>query len=329
MFLLTSACLALTFLYLRYLLFRLGVRAIGYKEIAGGYILKRRDFLIGSMAAASVAAYATAQDTVLMSKLDRVGAMSGNFDGLLKEVRDWSQPATPGELDIMDFPSMLASRYHIHNVEVQQIHFLSMEPSYFDKFHARLQKANSRMVNMPLELDESGYKGIISPCSPDPQIRAHAIDLTKKWIDRGAMIECPSIMPNQGMLLEGDLTPAIDALKQLADYGASKGVSIILEPRGKTPVDTLVKLIKESGIYANPDIGNFGNEENTERGLRLMYPLSKTVSHVKWNPERFNFATAIGISKEMGFKGVYSMETGGPEPYAMQQQLLDYLLMNL
>jgi hypothetical protein len=53
------------------------------------------------------------------------------------------------------------------------------------------------------------------------------------------------------------------------------------------------------------------------------------VSHVKWNPERFNFATAIGISKEMGFKGVYSMETGGPEPYAMQQQLLDYLLMNL
>jgi hypothetical protein len=31
----------------------------------------------------------------------------------------------------------------------------------------------------------------------------------------------------------------------------------------------------------------------------------------------------------MGFKGVYSMETGGPEPYAMQQQLLDYLVANL
>jgi hypothetical protein len=102
-----------------------------------------------------------------------------------------------------------------------------------------------------------------------------------------------------------------------------------LEPRGKTPIDTLVKVIKEAGIYANPDIGNFGNEENTERGLRLMYPLAKTVSHVKWNPERFNFATAIRISKEMGFKGVYSMETGGPEPYAMQQQLLDYLVANL
>jgi hypothetical protein len=291
--------------------------------------LKRRDFLIGSAAAASLAALGTAQDTALMAKLDRVGAMSGNFEGPIKEVRDWSQPVAPGELDIMDFPAMLADRYHIHNVEVQQIHFCSMEPAYFDKFHARLQKAGSRMVNMPLELDASGYKGIISPCSPDPQLRARAIELAKQWIDRSAMIECPSIMPNQGMLLEGDLTPAIDGLKQLADYGAAKGVSIILEPRGKTPLDTLLKLIKAAGIYANPDIGNLGNEEKTERGLRELYPLSKTVSHVKWDPERFNFATAIGISKEMGFKGVYSMETGGPEPYAMQQQLLDYLVMNL
>ena len=229
----------------------------------------------------------------------------------------------------MDFPSMLSSRYHIHNVEVQQIHFLSMEPSYFDKFHARLQKANSRMVNMPLELDQSGYKGIISPCSSDPQIRAHAIELTKQWIDRSAMIQCPSIMPNQGVLSEGQLTPAIDALKELAEYGAPKGFRSSWSPGGKTPIDTLVKVIKEAGIYTNPDIGNFGNEDNTERGLRLMYPMAKTVSHVKWNPERFNFATAIGISKEMGFKGVYSMETGGPEPYAMQQQLLDYLLINL
>jgi hypothetical protein len=31
----------------------------------------------------------------------------------------------------------------------------------------------------------------------------------------------------------------------------------------------------------------------------------------------------------MGFKGVYSMETGGTEPYAMQQQLLDPLLMSI
>ncbi len=304
------------------------VQEIGTSKNRGAF-LKRRDFLIGSMAAASAVAYGRAQDVVTLSKLNRVGAMSGNFDGLLKGVRDYSQPVTPGELDIMEFPDMLAHRYGIHNVEVQQFHFLSMEPSYFEKFLARLKKANSRMCDMPLELDPSGYSGTVSPCSPDPQTRAHAIELTKKWIDIAAMLECSSVMPNQGHAFADDLNASIDALKELRDYGEPKGVSIILEPRGRVPLDTLVKLIKGAGIYANPDIGNFGDEEHTESGLRIMYPLAKTVSHVKWMPDRFSFATAIAISKEMGFQGVYSIETGGPEPYEMQQAVLDQLMKYL
>ena len=126
--------------------------------------MKRRDFLIGSAAAAAAVATGTAQDIVAMSKLERIGAMVG-FPGL-KSTRDWSQPIPPGPVDIMDVPDMLARQYHIHNVEVQQFHFLSMEPSYFEQFLGRLKKANSRMVDMPLELDvePNGYSGTISPC---------------------------------------------------------------------------------------------------------------------------------------------------------------------
>jgi len=192
-----------------------------------------------------------------------------------------------------------------------------------------LKKAKSRMIDMPLELDTSGYSGTISPCSSDPQIRAHAIELTKQWIDRAAMIECPSVMVNQGRTFGADLTPIIDALKTLRDYGEPKKVAIIIEERGPIPIDTLVKVIKDAGIYANPDMGNFKDEESTERGLHLMYPLALTVSHVKWNPQKFDLAKAVQISKEMGFKGVYSLETGGPQPYASVQSLVDRLLENL
>jgi hypothetical protein len=291
--------------------------------------MRRRDFLIGSIAAAAEVAHGRAQDIALMAKLDRVGVMSGCFDTLLAETRDWSQPTPPKELDIMDFPQMLAERYNIHNVEVQQFHFLSMEPSYFEKFHGRLQKAKSRVVDMPLELDTTGYSGTISPCSPDPQIRAHAVELTKLWIDRSAMIECPSVMVNQGRTFNDDLTPVIDSLKVLRDYGESKNVAIIMEERGAIPIETLLKLIRGSGIHANPDMGNFKDEESTETGLRQLYPLAITVSHVKWNPEKFDFAKVVQISKEMNFKGVYSLETGGPEPYARVQTLLDRLLIYL
>ena len=102
-----------------------------------------------------------------------------------------------------------------------------------------------------------------------------------------------------------------------------------MENRGKTPPETLAKVIQASGTYANPDIGNFPDEETRERGLRLLYPLSITVSHVKRNPARFDFARAIRISKEMEFKGVYSLETGGADPYAAAQTVLDELLMNM
>jgi xylose isomerase-like TIM barrel protein len=289
--------------------------------------MRRREFVMGSIAAAATAAIGVSQDIVIKSKLDRIGAMSGNFSDLLTQVGDWSQPATPGNLDIMDFPAMLADRYGIHNVEVEDRHFLSLEPAYYEKFHQRLQKAKSRMVNIDLELDNIGYRGTITPCSPDPQIRAHAIELTKQWIDRAALIECPSVMINQGRTWGNDLTPIVDALKLLRDYGQPKNVAIIIEERGPSiPIDTLVKVIQESGIHANPDMGNWKDEQSMERGLRLMYPLALTVSHVKWNPDRFSLATAVGISREMGFKGTYSLETGGPEPYAMQQTVLDKLM---
>jgi Xylose isomerase-like TIM barrel len=292
--------------------------------------LRRREFLIGSMAAASVAAYgrAEAQDIIVKAKLDRVGAMSACFSTLLRE-RGGPPPDVPKELDALDFPDLLAHRYSIHNVEMQTIHFPSLETSYYEKFLARLKKANSRMINMSVQLDPTGFSGTITPCSPDPQIRAHAIELAKQWMDRAAMLECHSIMLNQGRSLDGDLTPAIDALKTLRDYGAPKDVAIIIEPRGGIPFDTLMKLIKGAGINANPDIGNFGDEEETERGLRLMYPLAKTVSHVKSNPDKFSFATAIAISKEMGFQGVFSIESGGPEPFANVQAIVDKLMIYL
>ena len=82
---------------------------------------------------------------------------------------------------------------------------------------------------------------------PDPEVRARAIEQTKQWIDRAAMLECPSIMPNQGTF-PADPAPAIEALKTLRDYARSKGVDIILEPRGRSTVDTLVQVIK-SGRY--------------------------------------------------------------------------------
>jgi hypothetical protein len=96
--------------------------------------------------------------------------------------------------------------------------------------------------------------------------------------------------------------------------------------------DCSVCPLKVAGIYANPDTGNFPDEEARAAGLRAMYPLSSGSSHVHYNPARFNEANAINISKEVGYKGLYSIEASainGPDPYTRVQIILEELLKDI
>ena len=202
--------------------------------------MNRRDFLFGAAAAAAASAMsplARAQEAATRAKLDRISLLTNDFYGLLPETwGDWNKQPAPLKMNMLDLPDEVADRLHLHNLEVCNINLLSMEPSYIGEFKQRLHKAKSRVVDLIVELDPpaTSYQGHISVCSPDPAIRAHAIELTKKWIDIAAVLGSPSVMPNQGVrYLPQDLTPCIEGLKALVDYGKPKGVAVILEPRGR------------------------------------------------------------------------------------------------
>jgi sugar phosphate isomerase/epimerase len=291
-----------------------------------GTNVRRREFLIQSVAAIGLARGGMAQAG---NKLERVSVMTSYFGTRMPDTRDKGAPAVPKDLQLLDFPEMMADRFHIHNVEVQQMYFPSTEPSYFKEFRNRLKKAKSRVSNMPLEFDEQGTPGIVSVCSADAKIRERAIGLTEQWIDRAALLGSPRVMVNQGPLEAGKLAPAIEGLRAVAAYGKSKNVAVLIENRGTSTPEVLVETIKASGIYANPDIGNFPDEETRARGLRLLYPLSHGNTHVKLAPERFDFAKAVAVSKEMGYKGLYSIEAGrnvAPDPFEAVRIVLDELL---
>ena len=291
----------------------------------GFFGMNRREFLFCAAAAAATSAMsplARAQEAATRAKLDRISLLTNDFYGLLPETwGDWNKRPAPLKMNMLDLPGEVADRLHLHNLEVCNINLLSMESSYIGEFKQRLQKAKSRVVDLIVELDPpaTSYHGNISVCSPDPAIRAHAIELTKKWIDIAAVLESPSVMPNQGVrYLPQDLTPCIEGLKALVDYGKPKGVAVILEPRGER-LEQLVELIKGSGAYSNPQIG-------TVEGLRLLYPLARTVQHINDRP-RSNLPTAIKLSKELGFKGWFSIETdGGPDAWAEIQNVINALL---
>ncbi len=291
--------------------------------------MNRRAFLFNSAAAVYTAGrMARAQGA---DKLEHVSVMTSYYGTRMPDVRDHGAPKVKKDLDLRDFPDMMADHFHIHNVEVQQMYFPEDGLSaYLTDFRNRLRKAKSRVTNMPLEFDDQGTPGIISICSSDPKIQQETIAKTKQWVDHAAFLGSPSIMINQGSKLEADkLGPAIEGLKTLVAYGKSKGIAILVENRGTTPPEVLVQLIKAAGAYSNPDIGNFTDEDARERGLRLLYPLSHGNTHVKIMPDRYDFAKILAISKEMGFKGHYSIESGrqlAPDPFQATQMILTELL---
>jgi len=291
--------------------------------------MKRREFLIGSaMAMASGSARGQRADP---AKLSRIGVMSLCFDPVLKSA---ARPSDPKQtVDILDFADMVADRYGIHWLEFQHTDFDSTEPRFLQEFRGRVKKAKSRINQINLEFANRHIS------TPDPVLRMETIDLVKRWIDHAVALDCPRVMLNQDTLAPKVRQSAIETLKTINAYASSRKVSVTFENRWATwrgapnvPWDILVEVIKASGSYANPDCGNFPDKASRDAALPVMYRLTSGGSHVKHFPEKFDTTEAIRMSKDAGYKGLFTIEERGfnsPDPYVGVQTVVDLLLANI
>ena len=84
-----------------------------------------------------------------------------------------------------------------------------------------------------------------------------------------------------------DLAPTIASYRKLVEYGRARGVDVIVENHGSASEhpEQLAEILRESGAGSLPDFGNFPDSATRERGLRLLFPLAKSICHVKRIPE--------------------------------------------
>jgi sugar phosphate isomerase/epimerase len=241
----------------------------------------------------------------------------------------------------MDIGELYADRWGVHNVELQHNHMLSTEDAWLREFRAKLAKTNSKVTNINLEF---GTQNISAADYPS---RVQAIDLTKRWIEHAVTLGSPRVMINQGIPTQENKTVATATLKIMADYGRSKGVMVGVENRGAysplpgqapaatqgpapapsaTPVPQgppayllLVEIIKGAGAYANCDMGNFPDQQMQHAGMRAMLPLTDGNTHVKINPLRYDLPAGLALARELGYKGLFSIEANTPNPTAPPQ----------
>jgi sugar phosphate isomerase/epimerase len=208
-----------------------------------------------------------------------------------------------GGIRLLDFPEMIADRYGVHNLEIVAPHFGDTDPAELQK---RLDRTKSRMVNIPIDIKELWETPSLS--SPDAAVRAHAIDLYCRWIDRAHELGVPSVRCDPGLLNLSDLKPTIESYGSLVGYGKERDVEVSVENHGtasKYP-EQLAEVLKASGAAALPDFGNFPDDATRERGLRLLFPLAKSICHAKLGPWT---GQCIEIAETSGFRGVYSIES--------------------
>jgi hypothetical protein len=282
--------------------------------------MNRRNFLATCGAAACAAKTGWTQRR---NPLDRIAVLSWSFRDAFRKTRAKNGWVPDTDLDILDYPQMIADRYDIHNVEVQTM-YLEPGAAFIDDFKDRLKQAKSKLVSIAAEPPSEVNQAL---GGPDEAARTDAIAVNMKWIDYAAEIGSPILMINQGNLHD-DPGPLIDSARKLVEHGRTKGVTITAEPRGNSGIkpEVLAKVMRESGMRATPDMGNFSDEAR-ERGLRELIPLTAGTCHSRYNPARFDLAKLMKITKELNYKGLYTIEAGfNGDPYDQVQLVLDQLL---
>jgi sugar phosphate isomerase/epimerase len=273
------------------------------------------------------------------SKRARLGVSTWSFHNLFPSTRDDNVPAPPKNLELLDFPGMIADRYQLHELEFVAPHFASTEASYLRELKARMGKTKSHLTNIAVDIDELELGGGLS--DPDAKLRERIVAACSKWIDIAQQLGARSVRCDPGKINSADLSPTVDGYRKLSTYGASKGIAVIVENHGgvgSEHPEELVRIFQEVGVKtfgSLPDMGNFPDQATRERGLKLLFPYAHSVCHVK-TPHRKEEGDAaqfvgrcIQLAKQAGFRGIYSIESGGPDPYNEVQKVIDLVLQFL
>lgn len=303
--------------------------------------MNRREFLIGSTAGAAGICRALAGVDSEESKRTRIAVSSYPFHNLFPSTRDdKSRPVQGNPLTVLDFPELIADHFHLHNLEILSPHFESLAPSYIKEVNARLKKAHSKIVNIPIDIGELWNQAGLS--EPESQKRERVVSLYEPWFDFAHGVGARSVRCDPGKIDHANLAPTLASYRALAAYAGSRNLYVVIENHfgvGSEHPEELVRILKDVGgrCAALPDFGNFPDQPTRERGLKLLFPVAGPICHTR-DTERdgaghllhFDLGQCVQIAKEAGYRGYYSVEAEAQgDIYANVQHVYDELMKNI
>jgi sugar phosphate isomerase/epimerase len=238
-----------------------------------------------------------------------------------------------GKMPLKEFGARVKEKFGLTRVELWSEHFLSLEPAYLAEIRESFAKAGVRIADIAVD-------GEHSPYASDPAERERAIAFSKQWIDAAVTLGSPSARTNIPVARgeKEDLERLAGSLRQVAEYGAKRGVVVHLENDNPVSEDPffLVKVVERVNspwLHTLPDFCNTlaaHDDEYSYRGIREMFKHAYGICHVKAMElnekkelRRVDLEKTFGILKESGYRGYLSMEFDSPgDPFAGTKELI-------
>jgi len=244
--------------------------------------------------------------------------------------RDRNQPG----MDLKDFGAYVVKTFNVSGVEPYNLHFSSTTPEYLGQFRNSYAKAGAHAVNIAVDQEKSLYDA-------DRATRQAAVAYAKKWIDIAVAIESPSVRTNiaQAKNTAPNLANAVESMKEVASYGASRNVVVHMENDNLVSEDAffIVKVIEAVNnpyLHALPDFANSmmsGDADFAYRAIEAMFRQAYGICHVKDGDFAQNgkdypidLEKTFRLLKSNGYRGYCSIEySGAGDPHEPTKKLIE------
>lgn len=253
--------------------------------------------------------------------------LNGDWETFGRYLRESPDSLYQGVLHPDDFPE-IAKGYGFDIIELVNTFYFSKanDMNYWAGFKEKCDQAG---VQVGLIMcDALGNMG-----DSDPEARQQAVENHHAWVDIAQFLGAETVRVNAG----GDGTPeevaarVVESLTKLGQYGADKGINIVVENHGGYSSNGawlagIMQEVNMSNVGTLPDFGNFcmkgvpGNceeEYDMYQGTAELMPFAKGVS-AKTNDFAENgdeadkdYYRLMQIVKDSGFKGNIGIEYEG------------------
>jgi sugar phosphate isomerase/epimerase len=275
-------------------------------------------------AVASAARVPAAAQPVPAAVRRRIGITTVCFRERFTQTRGKAAgPLAPDqELTLLTAPKFVAETLGLHNVEIWSAQFADLSLDYCRQVRAAAEAVKSRIINIQVDGQEN-------LSDPDAAKRAASVDTIKKWMDRAAAVGAPTCRANTGggPPQDWDVNRTADSFRQLAQYGRTIGVKILVENHVGYSADidkvvAVVKAVDNPYCRALSDWGNTpsGSPEARVAGLSKLFPYLELVSAKELDFDEqnrhvnYDVVPLIRATEASGYKGLYSIEFYGKPP---------------